>query len=646
MHTLTSRPAVGSTTRQPSPRRGRRCTESGATVGWRAGLIDCLLVLAFCALAPTPALAQSGASPGAGAPTGAQAAAQAAAQAGASASLDALLKQYDEDTARLFPEFATFRGDHRHGDRLSDASPAGRAAVEAWQRDTLARLRSLPRDGLSASQRTSVDLLSDNIERNLQFQAFEGARSLTLGSLFGFQSQFSGLLRASPTATAAQAEQMLARMAAYPRRVEQEIVQLQRGVALGWVVARPVLQRSLAQLDAQLASEARQSPFFEPFTRLGSAIPAPQQDALRERAEAAIATQVLPALRRLRGFAAGDYWAAAPPTGALSTYPGGDAVYALQVARHTTTSWSPRQIHDIGQRELARIRAEMETVMRGTGFQGDFAAFIRFLNTDERFFHKDGAALLAGYRDIAKRIEPHLPRLFAELPRAPFGVRAMPAHLGPDAAETYNGPAPDGSTPGWFNANALGYKRRPTWAMETLVAHETVPGHHTQLARAAEMRDLPLFRRSGGGYTAYSEGWALYAETLGFELGLYTDPYSRFGHLQGQALRAARLVADTGIHALGWSRQQALDFMIERTGEDPGFLSSEVDRYTAQPGQALAYMIGQLKIMELRDKARARLGARFDIRHFHNAVLDSGALPLNVLERVIDDWIAAQAGPL
>ncbi len=328
--------------------------------------------------------------------------------------------------------------------------------------------------------------------------------------------------------------------------------------------------------------------------------------------------------------------------GALARYAGGAAVYAALVREHTTTALSPRQIHDIGQTQLARLRGEMETAMRETGFKGDFKSFVDYLHTDPKFFHTGPEALLAGYRDIGKRIEPELPKLFAELPRAPWGVRAMPAHLGPDAAEYYSDPSIDGKQPGWFYANVVGWRTRPIWGMETLVAHEAVPGHHLQGARAIELGALPDFRRAGG-YTVYAEGWALYAETLGGQLGLYTDPHSRFGHLQWQAFRAARLVVDTGLHALGWTREQAIEFMIERTGVDREQVATEVDRYYSLPGQALAYMIGQLKIVELRDRAKEKLGARFDIRRFHNAVLDQGAVPLPVLERIVDEWIAAQA---
>jgi uncharacterized protein (DUF885 family) len=403
-----------------------------------------------------------------------------------------------------------------------------------------------------------------------------------------------------------------------------------------------VLDRVLVQLDSQLGGDIEASVYYAPFKRLGKEVAPEDRTRLQAAGRDAVQRQVLPAVRKLRDFVAGEYLPKAPADGALRIYPGGLKVYDELVRQQTTTELGAAEVHAIGLREMARLRAEMEAVMRQTKFEGDFAAFITYLNTDPKFFHTSPEALLVGYRDIAKRIDPELPRLFAELPRAPYGVRAMPAHTSPDAAEYYDPPALDGTRPGWFNANAQGYRSRPIWGMETLVAHEAVPGHHLQFARAIELGELPKFRR-GGSYTVFGEGWALYAETLGFELGLYKDPYSRFGHLQWQAFRAARLVVDTGIHALGWTRQQAIDYMIERTGSDPAFVSSEVDRYYSQPGQALAYMVGQLKIVELRDRARQKLGARFDIRKFHMAVLDQGSVPLPVLERSVDAWIAAQA---
>ncbi len=554
----------------------------------------------------------------------------------------ALFESHWEETARLYPEWATFRGDHRFGDRLTDASPGGLAERDAYWRSLQQRVKSLDVGQLSAIDRVSVELLLYQTEENLLFQQFDGFRTMTVSAAsFAFQSQLAGILRANPVSTAVQVEQMLARMAAYPHRVEQEIARLRQGMAAGWVPPRAALERVLTQLDAQLANPPEHSAFFEPFKHLGSGIDAAEQERLRARGARAISDHVLPAQRKLRAFVAGDYLAAAPADGALSSYPSGDRVYAALVRTHTTTALTPPQIHAIGLKEVARLRSEMEALMRSTGFTGDFVAFIKYLNTDPKFFHDSADALLAGYRDIAKRIDPELPRLFAELPRATYGIRALPAFMGPGAAETYDGPSLDGTRPGWFNANAVGYKIRPKWSMATLVAHEAVPGHHLQGARAAEMKGLPAFRRDAF-FTAYGEGWALYAETLGTELGLYSDPYSRFGFLQAQLLRAARLVVDTGIHALGWTRQQAIDYMIERTGLDPEQMKSEVDRYISWPAQALAYMVGQMKIIELRDRARAALGDRFDIRRFHMVVLDSGPVPLDVLERLVDEWIAAQ----
>lgn len=568
----------------------------------------------------------------------------AAADDAATKALHALFDRHWQWSAETFPEFATYRGDHRYGDRLSDVSPGALAERDRRTAQFLAEARAIPADGLSATDRVSREIFMLSQQRSLDLAAFPAARGMSLRALGGPQTQLAELLQVSPVGNVQQVNQLLARLAAYPLRMDQEIALLRASAAAGWVPARDVLQRVLVQLDAQLADEPEKTPFWTPFRRLGSAIAADERSALQRAGREAIAAQVLPALRRLRALVADELMPRAPQDGSLTRYPGGDRWYALQVRLNTTTDLGPQQIHDIGQRELSRLRGEMEAVMREVKFEGGFDRFVQHLNTDPRFFHSSPQALLAGYREIAKRLDAEMPRLFAELPRAPYGVAEMPAHMGPNRAEYYNGPALDGSRAGFFFANTMAFRQRPIWGMETLVAHEAMPGHHLQIARATELRGLPDFRRSGFGYTAFSEGWALYAETLGFELGLYTDPYSRFGHLQWQAFRAARLVADTGIHALGWGRQQAVDFMVERTGVQRAFVEGEIDRYTSQPGQALAYMIGKLKFDELRDRARAALGPSFDIRRFHNAVLDNGALPLSVLERVVDEWVAAQRG--
>ncbi|MFO1271276.1 MAG: DUF885 domain-containing protein [Rubrivivax sp.] len=556
--------------------------------------------------------------------------------------LHALFDRQWQALLQRLPELATFLGDHRFDDRLADLSPAALAADETRTRQWLAEAKAIPREALAPADRVSLDMFVGARERELALQPFTGFRSLRVGVLGGAQSDFASLMQATRLETKADVGNLMKRFAALPARMDQEIALMRGGLAQGWVPARPVLERVLAQIDGQVSLALDESPYFDPFRHLGREIPEAERPALQAAGRAAIEREVIPSLRKLRAFVADEYLPKAPADGALRHLPGGAQVYEVLVRQQTTTPLPAAEIHAIGQRELKRLRAEMEATAKAAKFDGDFAAFVQFLNTDRRFFFDSGEALLAGYRDIAKRIDAELPRLFAELPRLPYGVRAIPAFRGPDVAEYYSGPDRDGTRPGWFNANTTGFAKKPKWEMATLVAHEAVPGHHLQVARGLELRNLPEFRRGGFGYTAFVEGWALYAETLGFEMGLYEDPYARFGHLQWQAFRAARLVVDTGLHALGWTRQQAIDFMVERTGVDRGFVSEEVDRYLSTPAQALSYMIGELKIVELRDRAKAALGPKFDLRRFHNAVIDQGALPLDTLERVIDEWVAAQ----
>jgi len=594
-------------------------------------LLAALALLSGCA---TPPAARSVAPMQAGATA-------APARSPAASALHALFDASWEADMRRHPEWATYLGDNRYGDRLGDESPEQEVNDKATTRSWLAQARAIDRQALDAKDRTSLDLFIHGLEERLLFEPLVGYRRLSLGAIGGFHTELAELLQSVPMRNTVQAEQALARLAAWPKRVDQELLRLREGQALGWVAPQPVIDRVLQTLDLQIAAAGEQSPFFEPFTRLGPDIPAVDRARLHAAALQRIASDVLPAQRRLRDFVAGDYAAAAPAAGNLGGYPGGATAYAAAVKSQTTTDLSPAQIHAIGLREVARLRGEMVQVMKDMAWTGDFASFVAHLNADPKYFHPSPEALLTGYRDIGKRLDAELPKLFAELPRAPWGVRSLPLHAGPDAAERYSGPASDGSRPGWFNANTVGYKTRPIWAMETLTAHEAVPGHHLQTARALELGELPTFRRSLG-FVAYSEGWALYAETLGFELGLYKDPASRFGHLQGQMWRAARLVVDTGLHDLGWSRERAIDYMVAQTGADRGSMASEVDRYTSWPGQALGYMIGQLKIIELRDRARAALGERFDIRRFHMALLDQGAVPLTVLASQVDDWIARE----
>ena len=542
---------------------------------------------------------------------------------------------------RTFPEWATYVGDHRYGDRLEDRSMLAEDGYFAHARERLAGLEVIDRAKLSGADRVSYDIFERDARQWIEREKHPGLRTLGLSAVGGPHIGFAELLRASPAQTETDVRNVLARIAAYPVAIDQVIARLRAGMETGWVTFRSSLARVPAQIDGQLTEDVSKSPLYEPFTRLGRDLSGEKRAELAASGAQALRDHAYPALRKLRRFIVEEYLPRSPDNGAMSAYPGGPAAYEYLVRVRTTTDLDAKAIHAIGQREVARLRAAMEEQMRVAGFSGTFAEFVKFLNSDPRFFHPTGEALLAKYRDIAKRVDPELPKLFAQLPRTPYGVRAIPAHQGPDTMESYDAPALDGSRPGWFNANTAALDRRPIWGMETLFAHEGVPGHHLQFARAQELGDRPMFRRASF-YVAYVEGWALYAETLGGELGLYKDPYSKFGHLQGQAWRAARLVVDTGIHALGWTRAQAIEWMTERTGMAQKTVESEVDRYYVWPAQALGYMLGELKIIELRDRAKVALGVRFDLRRFHMAVLDTGAVPLAVLDQSVDEWIEGE----
>jgi uncharacterized protein (DUF885 family) len=559
----------------------------------------------------------------------------------ASAEAQRIFDAHWSSIPEYFPEAATYRGEKRFGDRLTDASPQAEQRWYAHLAALKAAVDRLPLGELTRQERISVRVLQTQLAASLQLRGFEGLRSMTVNvSPWPFQNSFLGLLNASPVATERDVEQMLARIAAYPRRVAQEIASMRRGMALGWVPPRIVLEGVLRQLDAQLAQRGDSSPYAAPFKRL-SGIAEPRRSELRAAGAAAVDAHVFVAIAQLRDFVAGDFMAAAPERVGLAQYPNGADAYRALVRIQTTTDLSPDAIHAIGLEQVAKAHRGMQSVMAEVGFSGDLQAFMKYANGPAGAYKKSPAEVLVAYRDILKRIDPELPRLFAVMPRAPYGVRSLPAYLGPGAAETYSAPALDGSRPGWFNANTVGYAVRPSWYFESIALHEGVPGHHMQHARAIELEGMPAFRRVAS-FNAFNEGWALYAETLGGELGLYKDPYSRFGFEVNQAWRAARLVVDTGLHAKGWTRQQAIDYLQSATGMDRVRVESEVDRYISDPGQALSYMVGQLKFIELRERAQRALGARFDIRRFHSAVLDNGMLPLDVLDSVIDEWISEQ----
>ena len=432
----------------------------------------------------------------------------------------------------------------------------------------------------------------------------------------------------------------LKRLDALPVQIDQLIARMETGMKLGWMPAKIAIARVPGQLDAQLDPDPAKNPEYAPFLEFPADIAPAERGRLAAAGRQAIKDKVMPAFQRLRDFYDRRYLPAASASIAASDLPPGMPYYEVRIAANTTTRMSPKEIHELGIAEVARIGKAMDATVAAAGFKGTRAEFQRAINSDPRFFYTKAEDMLAGYRDIAKRADAELPRLFAELPRLPYGIRAMRPEEG-DNAEHYSRGAADGSRPGYFEANVNSLSRRPKWTMETLVLHEAVPGHHLQIARAQEMKNLPALRRNAF-FVVYSEGWALYAESLGDEMGFYADPYSKFGNLAAEMHRAARLVVDTGIHAFGWTRERAIAYLEDNAALTPEFATAEVDRYIVTPGQALAYKIGELKIKALREKARAELGERFDLRRFHNAVIDDGAVPLDVLDAQITDWIAAE----
>ena len=552
-----------------------------------------------------------------------------------------------------FPERATILGDHRYDDRLKDGSPAAVAARREHHRERFAALRTIDRSALTGEDRLSWDILAFDFE--LAVRGDELLRFAAAGHDLPFSSDDSPLeisqmngpqfnLRQLTLATRFQDEpdyrHYLARLKALPTRLQQLKATLEAGRRAGWMLPRVAVQRLPGQFAALLNPDLTKHPLYAPFQRFPADLPGAAQAELERAGERTIHETVIPALQAFRDYLASTWVPAGTATLGATQLPHGAEYYSWSLQRYNTTRMSAREIHELGLREVARIDAELLGVMQEAGFTGTLAEFRSFLRTDKRFQFATAEEELVAFRDIAKRIDPQLPSLFVELPRLPYGVRTMTPEEGNNAPHYIRG-AVDGSRAGYFEPNTNNLAAWPRWTMDALVLHEAVPGHHLQIARAEELPGLPKLRRAYNN-SGFGEGWALYAEGLGKELGLYADPYSRFGRLTLEAHRACRLVVDTGMHALGWSRDQAIDYLIEHGQLERGFAEAEIDRYLVWPGQATAYKVGEQRILGLRDKAKRALGPRFDIRRFHNAVLDHGALPLAVLDGVIDEWIEAE----
>jgi uncharacterized protein (DUF885 family) len=556
----------------------------------------------------------------------------------ASKALHAMFNTEWEYNLEVHPEWATYQGDDRYNDRLTDMSLESIARRQARDRDVLARLQLIPREALTESDQLNYDLFLKKYEWAVQAHAFK-THYMPIDQLDGPQLDFPRLVSDTQFRTTKDYRNYLMRLWGFPTYVDQVIILMQRGLAEGWAVPGVVLEKVPEQFEKQINMGLDENPFYRPFLEFPDGVPEAEREELAVAGRKAIESKLKPAYERLHEFLMQEYLPETRVDVGAWSLPDGEKFYRHLVRLYTTTDLGPEEIHEIGLKEVRRIRSEMERIARDEGFDGGISAYSNFLKNSPDFYYTSEDDLLTGYRDICKRIEPELTKLFGKFPRMPYGVKKIADYAAPARPTAYYmRPAADGSRAGYFYANTYNLQSRPKYEMEALTLHEAVPGHHFQIALAMELDDLPKFRRYGG-YTAYVEGWGLYAESLGEDLGLYRDPPSKFGQLTYEMWRACRLVVDTGMHYFKWSRREAIDYMIENTGRDEPRVVVEVDRYIVWPGQALAYKIGELRIKEMRTLARSELGEDFNIVGFHDMVLGLGAIPLDILEVKVREYI-------
>ena len=558
-----------------------------------------------------------------------------------------LFKASDEASLKRNPLSALQRGDARYADQFGDyISDAFFAEERAATQHDLDVLHAIPRAALSPTDQLAFDVFEFGLKDELarlrpELVALTAVRPLNHFS--GMHSDYATLSSGVGSATfenVADYENALKRHRGFVIFIDRAIARFREGQASGVVETKLTVRNMIEQLDGQLAQKIEASPYFGPVTKFPGTIPAAEQGRLRTAYRAAISEEIYPALRRLRDFLRIDYLPSAREGVGLLSMKGGDRLYRHLVQSNTTLPLEPEAIHQLGINEVDRITAEMDKVRVEVRFKGDLQAFFNHLRNDPRFKEKSREALTERYYAAGRAVDALIPRYFSSVPKAKLEIRPYePFREKFEAGGSYSEGSPDGSRPGTFYFNAYDLPSRTTPGITTLYLHEGAPGHHFQVSLAQENEALPAFMRFGGN-TAYVEGWALYAETLGYEMGFYKDPYQRFGTLSDEMLRAMRLVVDTGLHAKGWSRDQAIKYMLDHSNMGRTDVTAEVERYIAIPGQALAYKIGALTIQRLRKKAEAELGPKFDIRDFHAQVLMTGALPLTILERKIDAWIA------
>ena len=538
------------------------------------------------------------------------------------------------------PTWASSLGDRRFNDRWEDLSLNAIRKRYEHNEETLAHLRQIDRAHLSLADQLNYDLFRKDYETSVEEYKYRWYL-VPLNQREGIQTA-DDLADALRFQTMKDYEDWIARIKAFPAYMDQTIALMKEGARTRMTLPKVVLARVPAQIDKQIVDDPRASLFYKPFKKFSASISESERTRLQTEAQSAIAANIIPSYKRFKEFFVNVYLPAAYTEVGAWQMPQGEAMYAFFARKYTTTNLTPEKIHQLGLSEVKHIRAEMQRIMEEVGFTGSLEDFFKFLRTDPRFYYKTPDELYEAYQATAKRIDPLLVKEFKTLPRTPYGVEAIPPAIAPDTTTAYyRQPAADGSRAGTYFVNLYKPESRPKYEMMALTMHESVPGHHLQIALAMEQGDIPNFRRYGG-YTAFVEGWGLYAESLGDEMGLYDDPYAKFGQLTYEMWRAVRLVVDTGIHYKHWTRQQAIDFFLDNAAKQELDVVNEVDRYIAWPGQALAYKIGELKIKELRARAQNSLGDKFDVREFHDRVLSSGAIPLDVLERNINAWIEAK----
>jgi uncharacterized protein (DUF885 family) len=621
-----------------NPRRAKnhRPTPAGASAVTKHITLAAACLLAAACTASNPGTAPAPA-PSPSAPT--------TQAAGANQQLDQLAEAFFEATLPLSPTSATSIGDNRYNHLYTAGfDPAIRERYRALRSEYEGRLQAIDRNALDAEHQITYDIFRRSLEDARMGERFPGHLA-PLNQFFNFTAGFVQMGTGTglhPFRTVKDYEDFLGRIRGFEQVIDAAIANMREGMRTGIVQPRVLMERVLPQLSAHVVDDPTQSLFYGPITNMPASFSPAERERLTAEYTAAIRQRVVPTFRRLHDFVRDEYMPATRTTVGLSALPDGRAWYEFAVRQNTTTDLSPEQIHDIGLSEVARIHREIEGVMRQVGFQGDLQAFMRHMQTEPRYRYETREQMLEDFRAAQARIDASTDRLFDVKPRANYEIRPVePFRERSFSGGSYTPASLDGSRPGVFHLNTYDPPGRARYGMESLLIHEGSPGHHFQISIARELEHLPRMRRFGG-YTAYSEGWGLYAETLGRELGLYTDPYQYYGFLASELWRSIRLVLDTGIHAKGWTLEQAMQYARENSSQSETTIQSEVERFAAIPGQALAYKMGQMKITELRRRAEAALGSRFDIKAFHRAILEDGALPLDVLDAKMNRWIAQQ----